>query len=71
MIDPTTNPLWRQFLPPPPPPPPAPELPLDWRVKLLEDKVKRLEVRTLLLAVIGGQTVLTLALFMIILSLVL
>lgn len=60
-------------LPSPRAPPPAPlamEIPLDVRVRWLEERVRKLEIRTLLLAVIGIQTALTLFLLMIIIKLV-
>lgn len=55
---------------PPPPSPPSMDVPLDVRVRWLEGRVSKLEIRTLLLAVIGAQTALTLFLLMIIIRLV-
>lgn len=55
---------------PPPPSSPSMDAPLDVRVRWLEGRVSKLEIRTLLLAVIGAQTALTLFLLMIIIRLV-
>lgn len=55
---------------PPPPSHPSMDAPLDVRVRWLEGRVSKLEIRTLLLAVIGAQTALTLFLLMIIIRLV-
>lgn len=55
---------------PAPPVPPAMEIPLDVRVRWLEERVRKLEIRTLLLAAIGIQTALALFLLMIIVKLV-
>lgn len=46
------------------------EIPLDVQVRWLEERVRKLEIRTLLLAVIGIQTALTLFLLMLIIKLV-
>ena len=46
------------------------QFPVEMRLSRLEERVQRLEIRTLLLAVIGVQTVMVMILLMVIINLV-